>query len=67
MTARSTRNKMKWQCEMMMKNLTRCQGHLKLLSDLSEGESEYINNTIASLVTLTEMLYQTVKTFRGGL
>ena len=67
MTARSTRNKMKWQCEKIMSNLDKCQGHFKLLTDLSQGESLYIEKHIANLVALFEMARQTVKTFREGL
>jgi len=67
MTARSTRNKMKWQCEKIINDLNRCQGHFKLLTDLSGGESPYIEKHVANLVALFEMARQTVKTFREGL
>ena len=67
MTARSTRNKMKWQTEKVMSHLDKCQGHLKLLSDLSQGQSEYIEKHIADLVTSIELMKAIVKSFREGL
>jgi len=67
MTARSTRNKMKWQTEKVMSHLDKCQGHFKLLSDLSEGQSRYVEKHLPLLVALFEDLRQTIKTFREGL
>jgi len=67
MTARSTRNKMRWQAEKVMKNVDMAQGHLQLLTALTMGQSEDIEGKVANLVTLFEMMYQTVKTFREGL
>jgi hypothetical protein len=67
MTARSTRNKLKWQCVMIMKDLDKCQGHLKLLSDLGGNNSDYIAKHIDNFVTWIELMRQTIKTFREGL
>jgi len=67
MTARSIRNKLKWQCVMIMKDLDRCQNHLRLLSYLSEGKSDYIEKHMSNFVTAIEMMRQVIKTFREGL
>ncbi|MBA7601416.1 hypothetical protein ES703_08489 [subsurface metagenome] len=67
MTARSTRNKMRHQAEKVMNDLDRCAGHLKFLSELSGGESKYVENYIGTLVVFLETMKQTVKSFREGL
>uniref|UniRef100_A0A6H1ZNL0 Uncharacterized protein n=1 Tax=viral metagenome TaxID=1070528 RepID=A0A6H1ZNL0_9ZZZZ len=67
MTARSTRNKMRWQAEMVMKDIDKAQWHLQLLTALTMGMSEDIEGKVANLVTLFEMMKATVKTFREGL
>jgi len=67
MTARSTRNKMKWQAEMIMRDLVKVQRHLKLIDDLAEGNSEYIEKHLPNITTLVEYMAKIVKTFREGL
>lgn len=58
---------MRWQCEKVMAQLDKCQGHFKLLADLSEGGSPYIEKHVANMVALFDMARATVKTFREGL
>jgi len=67
MTARSTRNKMKWQAEKVMNDLDRAVGHLKYLTEMSEGQSDYIINHVPRMVVSIEMMKQVIKAFREGL
>ena len=67
MTARSTRNKMRHQVEKVMNDLERAQGHFKMLSDLSGGESIYVDSHVPILVTMFNNLTELMKRFREGL
>jgi len=67
MTARSTRNKMRHQVEKVMNDLERAQGHFKMLSDLSAGESIYVDSHLPLLVALFDDLTGMMKKFREGL
>ena len=67
MTARSTRNKLRHQAEKVMKDLDRCQSHLKYLSELSGGESKYIEKHMPNLVLYVEVMKDIMKSFREGL
>jgi len=67
MTARSTRNKLRHQAEKVMNDLDRCQGHLKYLSELSEGESDYIEKHMPGMVFMIDGLKLIIKRFREGL
>ena len=67
MTARTTRNKLRHQAEKVMNDLDRCVAHLKFLSDMSEGQSDYIENHVPRMVIAIEMMKQTIKSFREGL
>lgn len=67
MTARSTRNKMRLQAEKVMNDLDRCLGHLKYLTELSGGKSDYIEGYIGTLVMYLELMKKTMQRFREGL
>ena len=67
MTARSTRNKLRHQAEKVMNDLDRCQGHLKYLSELSDGESDYIEKNMPGMVFMVDGLKLIIKKFREGL
>jgi len=67
MTARSTRNKLRHQAEKVMNDLDRCQGHLRYLSELSDGKSKYIEKHMPNLVLYVEVMKDIMKSFREGL
>ena len=67
MTSRSVRNKLRWQAEKMEQNLIKCQGHLKFIDDMAEGQSDYINQYVPTLTVLLEEMIKTVNSFRQGL
>lgn len=67
MTTRSTRNKLRHQIERVLNDLDRCLGHLKFLSDLSEGQSDYIETHLPGLVFMVEGIKSVMKKFREGL
>jgi len=67
MAARNTRNKLKFQAERIIERLVDCQGHLKFMDDLAEGQSEYLNQQIPILTTIFDGMINTVKIFREGL
>lgn len=67
MTTRSTRNKLRHQAEKVMSDLDRCQGHLRYLSELSGGESKYIEKNMPGLVLYVNVMKDIMKSFREGL
>ncbi|GAH94350.1 unnamed protein product [marine sediment metagenome] len=67
MTTRSTRNKLRHQAEKVMNDLDRCQGHLRYLSELSGGESPYIEKHMPDIVLMVDVLKKIIKQFREGL
>jgi len=67
MTARHTRNKLKFQAERIMQKLTECQGHLKYMDELADEQSDYLNKQLPILTIILDGMVQTVKLFREGL
>jgi len=67
MTVRSTRNKMKWQAEKIMKDLEKALRHCHDIELMAANESEYVNANLPEIVTLVDYMYKVVKTFREGL
>ena len=58
---------MRFQAEKAMKDLDRIIRHLHDIDDMSEGESEYVNEHLPNLVTAAEMFKTIFKVFRVGL
>ena len=67
MAKRSTRNKLKWQGDQGIKKVTQLQQHLKNIDDLAQGRSEMVNRSLPGLVEMSELLLDTLKTFREAL
>lgn len=67
MATRSTRNKLKHQGDKLITSFNRQFEHLKLLQELSEGESLYIETYVPIITEALEHIRQTCVTFREGL
>jgi len=67
MTSRSTRTKLRFQCVKALNDLDRAMKHLQYLDFVADGESPYINNQMAQIVTLIEGVRSIIIKFREGL
>jgi hypothetical protein len=67
MASRSTRNKLRHQAERAAASCEKIQEHLRYLDDLANGQSQYINENLPSLVLITDNLQQLLLQFREGL
>jgi len=67
MTARTTRNKLRFQAEKAVEELDKSLAHIQLLDEIGESRSPYINESIYKLVVLYEQFRQTLVAFREGL
>lgn len=67
MTARSTRNRLRWQIGRAINDVNRCQSHLKQIDEMGEGQSAHINKFLPNIVEVSEMLVKVLEAFREGL
>lgn len=67
MTARSTRNKLRFQAEKAVKRLDESLAHIKKLDEMAQGESDYINENVPKIVLLYAQFRQTLVAFREGM
>lgn len=67
MTHRSTRNKLRFQVQRVQVCLDRIEEHWKLLDEIAEGKSEYVNDMLPLLVAAIEEYREACKSFRSGL
>lgn len=67
MTARTTRNKLRFQAEQAIEDLDRSLRHIHTLDQIGGQASPYINERVPQLVLLYEQFKQTLVAFREGL
>lgn len=67
MTARSTRNKLKFQGMKAIKAIEAALSHLQTMHEISEGQSPYIEQKLPLIVTGMEINKQILVKFREGL
>ena len=67
MAKRSTRNKLRYQAEQCIKKTKGIQQHLQYIDTLAQNRSEMINRSLPGLVEMSELLLDTLKTFREAL
>jgi len=67
MTSRSTRNKLKHQGDKLITSFNRQFEHLKLMQELSEGESPYIETYVPIITQALEYVRKSCIDFREGL
>lgn len=58
---------MRHQVEKIMNDLTRAQGHCKLLDEISEGQSDLVNEFLPDIVKLLDFMYGIANKFRTEL
>lgn len=67
MTARTTRNKLRFQAEKAIDDLDHSLGHIQILDQICDERSPYINDNLPKLVLLYEQFKRTLVVFREGL
>lgn len=67
MAQRSTRNKIRFQCESAFADLRAAQIHLVQMAALAGESSPYINETLPELIAAVEMVIETLDKFSEGL
>jgi len=67
MTARSTRNKIRYQAKMCVDKLERIQQHLKSIDEMSEGSSEAITEQLPALIMAVDLVMDFHIAFRDSL
>jgi len=67
LTARSTRNKIRWQAHKMIEKVDGMMEHLRYMDELAEGRSEVIEKHTPIIVTFLEELKKYLERFRNEL
>lgn len=67
MTARTTRNKLRFQAEKAIKRLDESLAHIQKLDEMAQGQSDYINENAPKLAILHEQYRKILVAFREGL
>lgn len=67
MAARSTRRKIRDHGDKILQDLFRVTEHLKLMDDLAEGKSTYINANMVRIVLMLEGVFEVMENFIDGL
>jgi len=67
MTARTTRNKIRWQGTSAYADLRKAQNHLVQLAALADNRSGYINKHLPEIIAALEALIGVVEDFNKGL
>lgn len=67
MTARSTRNKLRWQVERAVGCIDRSVEHLARLDAIAEEQSDYINKQMPALIVMMDGVKDVLNRFREGL
>jgi len=67
MTARSTRNKLKFQGAAAYADLFNAQSHMVNLAAIADNRSDYISEYLPPLMAGVEMLIKSVQQFNEGL
>jgi len=67
MTARTMRNKLRFQAEKAIEKLDDSMDHIQTLDEMCDSRSPYINESIPKLVVLYAQFRQTLVAFRTGL
>lgn len=67
MTARSTRDKIRWQANKIAQNVERCIEHLRFMEGLAAGQHPVVEEGLPKLVVLFADLLSLIEDFRDRL
>ena len=67
MAKRSTRNKIKWHADEVVKHTEKIQQHLKQIDDLADGRSLVIARVLPGLLESSELFLTSAQGFRDRL